>query len=173
MMMVAAALLLFSMQTTLVLGEAQQPTWLPPHPNRTSETMFSFRALSLTISDAKYGSHDVFPLAHRFDRLRHAHSNSDLWHFVKDTCADSWSHTKPDDHHFAATVDIHKRLVKCWSGYHSSDVIDWQTVEGYITYLSNEEALGNAPRALWFTDKWDVHHHGTYYLPGGHDSAEL
>jgi hypothetical protein len=169
----AAGSLLTSIQITLAAG-AQGPEWLEPHPNRTEGTMFSFRSLNLKINpDTKYGSHKTRQLAHRFDRLRHAHSNPDLWHFVKGTCAETWSATKPDDHHFAATVDIYKRVVKCWSGYHASDVIDWQTDDGYITYLPEIEALGGAPRALWFTDKWDVHHHGPYYLPGGHDPAEL
>ena len=170
-------MLMLLLRSTIAGTGLHGPTYQEPHPDRIEgETMYSFRGLSLTIQETKYGAHATHRLAHRFDRLKHPHSNPDLWHFVKDICATTWNQqTKPTDHHFAATVDIFQKTVQCWSAYHTNDVVDWETVDGnrYVTYLATIEALGAAPRALWSTDKWCVQHHGPFYSPTGHASLEL
>ena len=174
-MLMQCFLLLNLIATVYARSTLHGPEWKNPHPNRIEgETMYAFREFDLSIRDTnKYGDHSSHQLAHRFDRLKHPHSNADLWHFVKDTCEKTWSVTKPDDHHFAATVDIHERRVRCWAGYHNSDVESWQHLEGFVTFLPAIEALGDAPDALWYTDKWDVHHHGPFYNAEGHNSEDL
>jgi hypothetical protein len=176
MLLFALLFLSFLFATIVRSSKLHGPDHKPPHPNRTEgETMFAFRELSLTIQENEHGKHSVHQLAHRFNRLKHPHSNPDLWHYVKDICSVTWKQIKPDDHHFAATVDIHNKKVNCWSAYHEDDVIEHDIFEGhtFVTYLPSIEALGTAPRGLWFTDKWDVHYHGPYYKPDGHDSADL
>jgi hypothetical protein len=153
------------------------PKLIPPHPNRTEgTTMFAFRSLKLSIRENKYGSHSQYRLAHRFDRLKHPHSNPDLWHEVKDKCQTTWDESlKPDDHHFAATVDVIAKQINCWAAYHSSDVEGHEMKDGhyFVTYLPSIEALGTAPPVLWYTDKWDTHHHGPHYDPNGWESVDL
>ena len=91
--------------------------------------------------------------------------NKGLWKYVEKKCAESWSHTKPEDHHFAATVHLRERKVYCWSGYHADDVTAWQQDFDSVTYLAHIDALGSAPRAYWYTSKFDTRNHHDEDIP--------
>ena len=139
------------------------PTWKDPHPERIrGEHFFAFHGLHLQVQEVGThdGEHSEHEISHRFSaRLRHPHMNKALWKFVEEKCTPTWSHTKPKDHHFAATVHLHERKLYCWSGYKNEDVTAWQNDFDVVTYLAHIDALGSAPRAFWYTGKFDTRHH--------------
>ena len=151
------------------------PEWKDHHPERVhGEHFYAFHGLHLTVQEVGThdGEHSEHEISHRFSsRLRHPHMNKDLWKFVEEKCTPTWSHTKPSDHHFAATVHLHDRKLFCWSGYRADDVTAWQNDFDSVTYLAHIDALGSAPRAFWYTAKFDTKHHEDDALPGGSGEA--
>lgn len=140
-----------------------EPEWKDHHPDRVhGKHFYAFHGLHLKVKDVSThsGEHSVHKLTHHYsERMRHPHTNKGLWKYVEKKCSESWSHTKPEDHHFAASVHLAERKVYCWSGYHADDVTAWQNDFESVTYLAHIDALGSAPRAFWYTSKFDTRNH--------------
>lgn len=144
--------------------------WLVTHEmGYDHKTMYAIHGLWLDIGGKHEFSHFETDLHHKFRHLHRAHMNPYLWNFVKETCEDTWAQAKPDDYHVAATVLLADHRVKCFAGYHADDVRDWEDRgEDAVSFLPSVEALGDAPHAYWYTDKFDTAQHDIL-----HDKSEL
>jgi hypothetical protein len=144
--------------------------WKDHHPHRIrGEHFYAFHGLHLQVQEVGThdGEHSEHEISHQFSaRLQQPHMNRGLWKFVEEKCTPTWSHSKPKDHHYAATVHLHERKLYCWSGYHSSDVTAWQNDFDSVTYLAHIDALGSAPHAFWYTGKFDTMHHADNAVAG-------
>jgi hypothetical protein len=47
----------------------------------------------------------------------------------------SWNRVPINEHHTAATVNIHKDRLFCWAGYKDNDVVKWEKHPWDVTYM--------------------------------------
>ena len=140
---------------------------LLPEPSRAQENdgadivykpFHAIAHLWIDVGGDRSHAHSVSTLHHRFRKLHDAHMNRDLWFEVRNVCKKVWA-TLPDDHHVAATVELHEEKIRCYAGYKAEDVHNWEHHDWTLTYLMDKEALGVAPGAYWHTEKFDTSMH--------------
>ena len=125
-------------------------------PNRP---YFAIRELILEIHGDQKNFHSLHRLPNTFYRLMDPHMSVHLWWFVNKTCQTTWNRVPISEHHTAATVNIHTEQLWCWAGYKDNDVVKWEKHPWDVTFIRDKEALGIAPKAFWYTSKFNTSDH--------------
>lgn len=124
-----------------------------------SRPYWAIHELILEIHGDQKNFHSLHQLPKTFHRLIDPHTSRHLWWFVNKTCQETWNRVPITEHHTAATVNIHKYQLRCWAGYKDNDVVKWEKHPWDVTFIRDKEALGIAPKAYWYTSKFNTSDH--------------